>query len=224
MDEKKTRMKELVKLLNQAGRAYYQESREIMSNYEYDKLYDELLALEKETGTTLSGSPTVHVGYESLSELPKERHESPMLSLDKTKEVEDLKEWIGEHKTLLSWKLDGLTIVLTYREGQLFKAVTRGNGEVGEVITNNARVFQNIPLQIPYEGELVLRGEAVIGYKEFERINAEIEDVDAKYKNPRNLCSGSVRQLNNEITAKRNVNFFAFSLVNMNIPPAFSPG
>ncbi len=213
MDEKKTRMKELVKLLNQAGRAYYQESREIMSNYEYDKLYDELLALEKVTGATLSGSPTVHVGYESLSELPKERHESPMLSLDKTKEVEDLKEWIGEHKTLLSWKLDGLTIVLTYREGQLFKAVTRGNGEVGEVITNNARVFQNIPLQIPYEGELVLRGEAVIGYKEFERINAEIEDVDAKYKNPRNLCSGSVRQLNNEITAKRNVNFFAFSLV-----------
>ncbi len=213
MDEKKTRMKELVKLLNQAGRAYYQESREIMSNYEYDKLYDELLALEKETGTTLSGSPTVHVGYESLSELPKERHESPMLSLDKTKEVEDLKEWIGEHKTLLSWKLDGLTIVLTYREGQLFKAVTRGNGEVGEVITNNARVFRNIPLQIPYGGELVLRGEAVIGYKEFERINAEIEDVDAKYKNPRNLCSGSVRQLNNEITAKRNVNFFAFSLV-----------
>lgn len=213
MDEKRVRMRELVDLLNRAGRAYYQEAREIMSNYEYDKLYDELLSLEKETGTTLSGSPTAHVGYEVLSELPKERHESPMLSLDKTKEVEDLKEWIGEHRTLLSWKLDGLTIVLTYREGQLFKAVTRGNGEVGEVITNNARVFQNIPLQIPYEGELVLRGEAVIGYKEFERINAEIEDVDARYKNPRNLCSGSVRQLNNEITAKRNVNFFAFSLV-----------
>ena len=185
----------------------------MMSNYEYDRLYDELLALERETKTTLSGSPTAHVGYEVLSELPKERHESPMLSLDKTKEVEDLKEWVGEHKTLLSWKLDGLTIVLTYREGQLFKAVTRGNGEVGEVITNNARVFRNIPLQIPYRGELVLRGEAVIGYKEFERINAEIEDVEAKYKNPRNLCSGSVRQLNNEITAKRNVNFFAFSLV-----------
>ena len=213
MDGKRARMRELVDLLNRAGRAYYQEAREIMSNFEYDKLYDELLNLEKETGTTLSGSPTVHVGYEVLSELPKERHESPMLSLDKTKEVEDLKEWIGEHRTLLSWKLDGLTIVLTYREGQLFKAVTRGNGEVGEVITNNARVFQNIPLQIPYEGELVLRGEAVIGYKEFERINAEIEDVDARYKNPRNLCSGSVRQLNNEITAKRNVNFFAFSLV-----------
>lgn len=213
MDGKRARMRELVDLLNRAGRAYYQEAREIMSNFEYDKLYDELLNLEKETGTTLSGSPTVHVGYEVLSELPKERHESPMLSLDKTKEAEDLKEWIGEHRTLLSWKLDGLTIVLTYREGQLFKAVTRGNGEVGEVITNNARVFQNIPLQIPYEGELVLRGEAVIGYKEFERINAEIEDVDARYKNPRNLCSGSVRQLNNEITAKRNVNFFAFSLV-----------
>ena len=213
MDEKKARMRELVELLNRAGRAYYQEAREIMSNYEYDRLYDELLNLEKETGTTLSGSPTAHVGYEVLSELPKERHESPMLSLDKTKEVEDLKEWVGDHRTLLSWKLDGLTIVLTYRQGKLFKAVTRGNGEVGEVITNNARVFQNIPLQIPYQGELILRGEAVIGYREFERINQEIEDVDAKYKNPRNLCSGSVRQLNNEITAKRNVNFFAFSLV-----------
>lgn len=213
MDEKKARMRELVELLNRAGRAYYQEAREIMDNYEYDKLYDELLNLEKETGTTLSGSPTVHVGYEVLSDLPKERHETPMLSLDKTKEVEDLKEWVGDHKTLLSWKLDGLTIVLTYREGRLFKAVTRGNGEVGEVITNNARVFRNIPLQIPYQGELILRGEAVIGYKEFARINEEIEDADARYKNPRNLCSGSVRQLNNEITAKRSVNFFAFSLV-----------
>ena len=213
MDEKKARMRELVELLNRAGRAYYQEAREIMDNYEYDKLYDELLNLEKETGTTLSGSPTVHVGYEVLSDLPKERHETLMLSLDKTKEVEDLKEWVGDHKTLLSWKLDGLTIVLTYREGRLFKAVTRGNGEVGEVITNNARVFRNIPLQIPYQGELILRGEAVIGYKEFARINEEIEDADARYKNPRNLCSGSVRQLNNEITAKRSVNFFAFSLV-----------
>lgn len=213
MDEKRARMRELVELLNRAGRAYYQEAREIMSNYEYDKLYDELLTLEKETKTTLSGSPTAHVGYEVLSELPKERHESPMLSLDKTKDTEELKEWIGDRKTLLSWKLDGLTIVLTYREGRLFKAVTRGNGEVGEVITNNARVFRNIPLQIPFRGELILRGEAVIGYEEFARINEEIEDVDAKYKNPRNLCSGSVRQLNNEITAKRNVNFFAFSLV-----------
>ena len=213
MEAKKARMRELVELLNRAGRAYYQEAREIMSNFEYDKLYDELAKLEKETGMTLSGSPTVHVGYEVLSELPKERHEKPMLSLDKTKDVNALKEWVGPHKSLLSWKLDGLTIVLTYREGQLFKAVTRGNGEVGEVITNNAKVFQNIPLQIPFTGELILRGEAVIGYKEFERINAEIEDVDAKYKNPRNLCSGSVRQLNNEITAKRNVNFFAFSLV-----------
>lgn len=211
--EKKERMRELVQSLNQAGRAYYQEAREIMSNYEYDKLYDELLALEKETGVTLSGSPTAHVGYEVLSELPKERHERPMLSLDKTKEVEDLKEWVGPHRSLMSWKLDGLTIVLTYQEGQLYKAVTRGNGEVGEVITNNAKVFQNIPLQIPFRGELVLRGEAVIGYKEFERINGEIEDIDARYKNPRNLCSGSVRQLNNEITARRNVNFFAFSLV-----------
>ncbi len=212
-ESKKARMLELVELLNQAGRAYYQESREIMSNREYDKLYDELEGLEKELGITFANSPTVNVGYEVLSELPKERHESPMLSLDKTKEIDELKRFLGEEKALLSWKLDGLTIVLTYREGQLFKAVTRGNGEVGEVITNNARVFKNIPLKIAYQGELILRGEAVIGYREFERINSEIEDVDAKYKNPRNLCSGSVRQLNNEITAKRNVRFYAFSLV-----------
>lgn len=210
---KRDRMTELVQILGDAGRAYYQESREIMSNYEYDRLYDELLELERELGITLAGSPTVNVGYEVLSELPKERHESPMLSLDKTKEVEELRKFVGEQKALMSWKLDGLTIVLTYREGKLYKAVTRGNGEVGEVITNNARVFKNIPLQIAYQGELILRGEAVIGYRDFERINEEIEDVDARYKNPRNLCSGSVRQLNNEITARRNVRFFAFSLV-----------
>ena len=208
--EKKKRQKELTEKLNAASRAYYQEAREILSNYEYDALYDELAALEKETGTVLAGSPTAHVGYEVLSELPKERHESPMLSLDKTKDRDALAAWIGEHRTLLSWKLDGLTIVLTYRNGGLFKAVTRGNGEVGEVITNNARVFKNVPLRIPFQGELVLRGEAVIGYHEFERINEEIPEADAKYKNPRNLCSGSVRQLNNEITAKRNVHFFAF--------------
>ena len=214
MEEKKKRMKELVDLLNRAGRAYYQEADEIMSNYEYDALYDELVSLEKETGTTLAGSPTVHVGYEVLSELPKERHERPMLSLDKTKDVEAFKDWVGPHRTLLSWKMDGLTIVLTYQNGELYKAVTRGNGEVGEVITNNARVFRNIPLRIPFQGELVLRGEAVIGYKEFERINEEIPEADARYKNPRNLCSGSVRQLNNEITAKRKVRFYAFTLVN----------
>ena len=211
--EKKKRQKELTEKLNAASRAYYQEAREILSNYEFDALYDELAALEKETGTVLAGSPTAHVGYEVLSELPKERHESPMLSLDKTKDRDALAAWIGEHRTLLSWKLDGLTIVLTYRNGGLFKAVTRGNGEVGEVITNNARVFKNVPLRIPFQGELVLRGEAVIGYHEFERINEEIPEADAKYKNPRNLCSGSVRQLNNEITAKRNVHFFAFALV-----------
>ena len=211
--EKKKRQKELTEKLNAASRAYYQEAREILSNYEYDALYDELAALEKETGTVLAGSPTAHVGYEVLSELPKERHESPMLSLDKTKDRDALAAWIGEHRPLLSWKLDGLTIVLTYRNGGLFKAVTRGNGEVGEVITNNARVFKNVPLRIPFQGELVLRGEAVIGYHEFERINEEIPEADAKYKNPRNLCSGSVRQLNNEITAKRNVHFFAFALV-----------
>ncbi len=213
MDIKKKRMLELVELLNHARRVYEQEDTEIMNNYEYDKLYDELQGLEQELGTILASSPTVNVGYEVLSELPKERHERPMLSLDKTKEVSGLKEFLGNQQAVISWKLDGLTIVLTYREGTLQKAVTRGNGEVGEVITNNAKVFKNIPLQIAYKGELVLRGEAVIGYEDFERINAEIEDVDAKYKNPRNLCSGSVRQLSNEVTAKRNVRFFAFSLV-----------
>lgn len=210
---KTERMKELIALLTEAGKAYYQEDREIMSNYEYDRLYDELVQLEQETGITLGGSPTVSVGYEALEELPKEAHERPMLSLDKTKDREALRDFIGEHKTLLSWKLDGLTIVLTYENGTLQKAVTRGNGVVGEVITNNARVFQNLPLQIAYKGELVLRGEAIITYSDFEKINEQIEDVDAKYKNPRNLCSGSVRQLNNEITAKRNVKFIAFSLV-----------
>lgn len=207
------RMRELVELLNRARRAYEQDDTEIMSNYEYDQLYDELLGLEKELNTTLASSPTVNVGYEVLSELPKERHESPMLSLDKTKEVGRLKEFLGDQKAVISWKLDGLTIVLTYRGGTLAKAVTRGNGEVGEVVTNNARVFQNLPLNIPYQGELVLRGEAVISYKDFEKINEEIGDADAKYKNPRNLCSGSVRQLNNEITAKRKVRFYAFTLV-----------
>ena len=213
MEQKKQRMQELVELLNRASKAYYQEADEIMSNFEYDKLYDELLELEKELGITMANSPTVNVGYEVLSELPKERHEKPMLSLDKTKEVSRLKEFLGYQRALISWKFDGLTIVLTYRDGELQKAVTRGNGEVGEVITNNAKTFKNLPLKIAYQGELILRGEAVIGYTDFEKINAEIEDADAKYKNPRNLCSGSVRQLNNEITAKRNVQFFAFSLV-----------
>ena len=210
---KNERMKELVSLLNKASRAYYQEAQEIMRNYEYDRLYDELKDLEDELGITLSNSPTVNVGYEVVSELPKERHESPMLSLDKTKEVEELKNFVGDQKVLMSWKMDGLTVVLTYRDGKLYKAVTRGNGEVGEVITNNAKVFKNVPVQIAYQGELILRGEAVIGYKDFEKINQEIEDVDARYKNPRNLCSGSVRQLNNQITAKRNVMFYAFTLV-----------
>ena len=212
-EDKILRMKELHRQLLAASRAYYQESREIMSNFEYDRLYDELLELEKETGTVLAGSPTQKVGYEVLSELPKEAHEAPMLSLDKTKEVPVLQEWLGSQKGLLSWKLDGLTIVLTYKGGELVKAVTRGNGEIGEVITNNAKVFANVPLRIPYQGQLILRGEAVIKYSDFARINEEIEDVDAKYKNPRNLCSGSVRQLNNEITAKRSVNFEAFMLV-----------
>ena len=177
MEQKKQRMQELVQLLNEAGKAYYQGTAEIMSNYEYDKLYDELLALEKELGITLASSPTVNVGYEVLSELPKERHEKPMLSLDKTKEVSKLKEFLGSQKARISWKLDGLTIVLTYQNGTLQKAVTRGNGEVGEVITNNAKVFKNLPLHISYQGELILRGEAIIGYRDFEKINEEIEEM-----------------------------------------------
>ncbi len=212
--KKKTkRMRELVELLNKARRAYEQENTEIMSNFEYDRLYDELLSLEKELETTLASSPTVNVGYEVLSELPKERHETPMLSLDKTKDVERLREFLGDQQAVISWKMDGLTIVLTYENGVLKKAVTRGNGEIGEVVTNNAKVFRTVSLSIPFKGELVLRGEAVISYKDFEKINEEIGDADAKYKNPRNLCSGSVRQLNNEVTAKRNVRFYAFTLV-----------
>lgn len=207
------RMKELSARLQQASKAYYQEDREIMDNLEYDKLYDELVTLEKETNTILAASPTITVGYEAVDELPKEPHESPMLSLDKTKERETLRGFIGDQKTLLSWKMDGLTIVLTYRDGKLEKAVTRGNGVIGEVVTNNAKVFDNIPLQVPYQGELILRGEAIITYSDFEKINSQMEDAEAKYKNPRNLCSGSVRQLNNEITAKRHVRFYAFGLV-----------
>lgn len=207
------RIKELVEILNKAAKAYYQDSNEIMSNFEYDALYDELVELEKKSGIVLANSPTVNVGYEVLSQLPKEKHPSPMLSLDKTKEPEALASFLGEQKGILSWKLDGLTIVLTYKDGKLFKAVTRGNGEIGEVVTNNAKTFVNLPLNIAYKGELIIRGEAVIKYSDFELINATIEDASAKYKNPRNLCAGTVRQLNNEITAKRNVCFFAFSFV-----------
>ena len=211
--EKRDRIKELVEKLNEASKKYYQEDTEIMSNLEYDALYDELVELEKETGIVMSNSPTVHVGYEIVSELPKEAHEHPMLSLDKTKSVEALAAWLGTHQGVISWKLDGLTVVLTYENGTLVKAVTRGNGLEGEVITNNARVFANIPKEIPYKGKLTIRGEAVIKYSDFEKINEQITDADAKYKNPRNLCSGSVRQLNNRITKERNVHFFAFNLV-----------
>lgn len=213
MERKLKRMRELHVILKEAAKAYYQDAKEIMSNFEYDRLYDELAELEKETGVVLAGSPTVEIGYEVVTELPKAEHESPMLSLDKTKEVETLKEWIGNQKGILSWKLDGITTVLTYRDGKLSSAVTRGNGTVGEVITANAKTFKNIPLQIAYKGEVILRGEAVIKYSDFEKINAEIAEETAKYKNPRNLCSGSVRQLNSEITAKRSVHFYAFSLV-----------
>ena len=217
MEDKKTLIKEKIELLNRAARAYYQDAEEIMTNFEYDKLYDELEALEKETGIVLGNSPTQRVGYEVLSELPKEAHPSRMLSLDKTKEREALAAWLGGQKGLLSWKLDGLTIVLTYENGSLIKALTRGNGEIGEVITSNARVFANVPVEIPHKGRLVLRGEAVIRYSDFEKINRSIEDAEARYKNPRNLCSGSVRQLNSQITAERNANFFAFTLVEADV-------
>lgn len=213
--DKTARIKELVNILNQAAKAYYQEDKEIMSNFEYDSLYDELVELEKETGLVLSSSPTIKVGYEVLSELPKEAHPAPMLSLDKTKSVDDLADWLGDKAGVISWKMDGLTVVLTYENGILVKAVTRGNGEIGEVITNNAKVFANIPQKISYQGQLTIRGEAVITYSDFEKINNTIADVDAKYKNPRNLCSGTVRQLNNEITAKRNVHFFAFTMLDI---------
>lgn len=212
--DKSERIKDLVELLNKANKAYYQEANEIMTNFEYDKLYDELVGLEKETGMVLSNSPTVNVGYQVVSQLPKEQHNSPMLSLDKTKEVGALADFAGDRKCLLSWKMDGLTVVLTYENGELVKAVTRGNGLVGEVITNNAKTFKNIPISIPYKGRLTLRGEAIIKYSDFEQINREIEDADSKYKNTRNLCSGSVRQLNSQVTAERNVNFVAFALIN----------
>ena len=212
LDDKKRRIDELIETLNEASAAYYDEASEIMSNYEYDALYDELESLEKETGYTPLNSPTKNVGYTVQSELPKERHRSRMLSLDKTKSREELAAWLGGHEGLLSWKLDGLTVVLTYEGGELVKAVTRGNGDIGEVITPNARVFVNVPKHIPYKGHAVIRGEAVITYEEFDRINEAIDDADAKYKNPRNLCSGSVRQLNSKITAERNVRFYAFTL------------
>lgn len=211
--DKKARIKELIEILSQANKAYYQDAKEIMTNFDYDRLYDELKQLEQETGVVMANSPTIHVGYEVVSQLPKEQHESPMLSLDKTKEVNTLAEFAGDRNCLLSWKLDGLTVVLTYENGSLAKAVTRGNGQVGEVITNNAGTFQNIPFHIPYQGRLTLRGEAIIKYSDFNKMNKEIEDAEAKYKNPRNLCSGSVRQLNSEVTAARNVNFIAFALI-----------
>lgn len=205
------RMKELIVLLNKAAFAYYQEDKEIMSDHEYDKLYDELLQLEKKTNTILANSPTQKVGYTVLSNLKKIKHDVPILSLDKTKEVEKLKEFLKEQKGILSWKLDGLTIVLTYQQGELVQAVTRGNGSIGEDVTHNAKVFQNIPLKIPYKEELVIRGEGIITLSEFKKINNFLQQGES-YKNPRNLCSGSVRQLNSEIAAKRNILFYAFTL------------
>ncbi|MCR5509529.1 MAG: NAD-dependent DNA ligase LigA [Lachnospiraceae bacterium] len=212
-EAQKNRIRELVTTLNCASEKYYAQDDEIMSNYEYDRLYDELVSLETETGYVLANSPTVNVGYESVDELPKERHEKPMLSLGKTKDREELREWLDGHDGILSWKLDGLTVVITYFDGKLAKAITRGNGEIGEVVTNNARTFINLPHSIEYKGELVIRGEAVISYSDFEKINSSIPDETQRFKNPRNLCSGAVRQLDPSVTAKRMVRFFAFSLV-----------
>ena len=213
--DKRKRIEELVELLNQAGKAYYQEGKEIISNLEYDKAYDELVRLEEETGIVLSASPTQNVGYSVATALPKEEHASPMLSLDKTKSVETLQSFLGEQKGILSWKLDGLTVVMTYEKGELVKAVTRGNGRIGEIVTENAKRFRNLPLRIPFKGRLVLRGEALIRYSDFAKINEEIPEEGAKYKNPRNLCSGSVRQLDPKITWERRVYFFPFTLVSV---------
>jgi DNA ligase (NAD+) len=210
INAKKQRMKELIEILDKAAKAYYADSAEIMSNAEYDELYDELENLEKETGIVLAGSLTKKVGYEVLSSLPKKAHKEPRLSLAKTKEVAELESFLGDKEGILMWKLDGLTIVLTYENGELVEALTRGNGEIGEVVTENARFFENIPLVIPYKGSLMVRGEAIIKYSDFNRINDEITDVAEKYKNPRNLCSGSVRQLSTEVTASRNINFIVY--------------
>lgn len=207
------RIKELVSTLNHAASVYYQGQDEVMTNFEYDKLYDELISLEAKTGIVMANSPTVNVGYEVLSELPKEAHVAPMLSLEKTKDTEELVQWLGEHKGLLSLKLDGLSVILTYQDGVLTKALTRGNGEIGEVITNNAKTFQNIPAKINYSGTLIIRGEALIKYSDFQILNRSFTDIQEKYKNPRNLCSGTVRQLNNQITAERNVNFYVYNLI-----------
>ncbi|MBQ0004820.1 MAG: NAD-dependent DNA ligase LigA [Clostridiales bacterium] len=211
-DKAVERIQELINILNEASKAYYDDASEIMTNYEYDRMYDELESLEKETGIVMANSPTVNVGYTVRSELPKVQHEKKMLSLDKTKDRDELRAWLGNQKGLLSWKLDGLTVVLTYAEGVLVQAVTRGNGTIGELVTDNARAFKNVPYTIPYKGRAVVRGEAVIRYSTFNKINDAIAEADAKYKNPRNLCSGSVRQLDSRITAERNVEFYAFTL------------
>lgn len=216
------RMRELVRILNEAARVYYQGQDEIMSNYEYDTLYDELCVLEKETGTVLAGSPTIRVGYETVSELPKEAHVAPMLSLDKTKEIFVLEEFLGEQQGILSLKLDGLSVIVTYENGELVKALTRGNGEVGEIITNNAKTFQNIPKKIAFRGHLVIRGEALIRYSDFKILNEEVDEIAKKYKNPRNLCSGSVRQLNNEITAKRRIQYLLYNVIETDSEREFS--
>ena len=212
IEEKKNRIDFLTEKLNEASRAYYTDGVEMMTNYEYDAIYDELLALEDETGYIRDDSPSINVGYETAAGLPKIVHEKKMLSLNKTKDRDELKAWLGDQKGLLSWKLDGLTVGITYENGRLVQGVTRGNGTEGELITANVLACRNVPKSIPHKGRVMVRGEAVIRYSDFEKINEAIEDADAKYKNPRNLCSGSIRQLDPKITAERSVNFYAFSL------------
>ena len=213
MEDKITRMKELINILNKASELYYQKNTIMMTDYEYDHLYDELVELEKETNMTLSNSPTINVEPEISSSLKQVEHPSPMLSLAKTKKVSELENFLGDKEGLLSWKLDGLTIVLTYEDGKLISGVTRGTGIIGELVTENVKQFKNVPLTIPYKGRLVLRGEAIIKYSDFNRMNEELGDGSSQYKNPRNLCSGSVRQLDSSITAKRCVNCIIFALI-----------
>ena len=210
--QKTERIKYLIEIINAANEAYYGDDEEIMSNKEYDDLYDELVKLEEETGIILSGSPTQEVGHNIATKLPKEEHEKPMLSLAKTKSIDEIKEFISNNESSISWKMDGLTVVLTYENGKLIKGLTRGNGTIGEVITDNVKKFKNIPLNIGYKGNIIVRGEALMKYSDFEKINKNLP-IEQQYKNPRNLCSGSVRQLDSKVTGERNVYFYAFNLV-----------
>ena len=211
------RIEELVTILNKASEAYYNGQDEIMSNYEWDAMFDELTALEEETGHILSNSPTQNAGYESTSG-QKEAHEFSALSLAKTKKVEELEKWAEDYPIWLSWKLDGLTLVITYDNGKLVKILTRGNGTIGTNITHLKNSIKGFPLEVPYKGHLVVRGEAVISYTDFAAINDMIEDEDEKYANSRNLASGTLNLDDVDEVKNRKVHFHAFTLVHMDEP------